>query len=66
MFEKTTHSFVIKIWLEKPPEETDKVVWRGRIVHVATGERIFIKDYDEIMAFISPFVEHMDRGNHSN
>ena len=65
MFEKTTHSFVIKIWLEQTQEELNHVVWRGRVVHVDTGERVFIKDYDEILSFISPYIEQLGEEDHT-
>lgn len=59
MFEATTHSFVIKIWLEETWEESDRAVWRGRITHVASGERKFIKDLPEILAFIWPYLDEL-------
>lgn len=63
MFEATTHSFVIKIWLEETREESSPAVWRGRITHVPSGERKFIKDLQEISAFISPYLHELGAAN---
>lgn len=57
--EATTNSFIIKIWLEETLEETGQIVWRGHITHVPSGERVFIKDLDEIAAFIKLYLRKM-------
>lgn len=58
--ESGVHSFVIKIWLEESaqgPEATvQRRVWRGRISHVGTSERVFVKNMDEIAAFIRRYL----------
>ena len=59
LLETTTHSFVIKIWLEETIEEAEEAVWRGRITHVPSGEKGYIKELNEITLFISPFLESM-------
>ena len=59
LLETTTHSFVIKIWLEETIEEAEEAVWRGRITHVPSGENSYVKELDEITHFISPFLESM-------
>ena len=57
MDEGTTQSFVIKMWLEEINEGTRQATWRGRITHVSSNERKFIKDLQEIPAFIRPFLK---------
>ena len=59
LLETTTHSFVIKVWLEETIEEAEEAVWRGRITHVPSGENGYVKDLNEINLFISPFLESM-------
>jgi hypothetical protein len=59
LFESTTHSFIIKIWLEETLEEADQAVWRGHITHVPSGRREYVKDLDEILTFIMPYLEKM-------
>ena len=55
--EEQTHSFVIRLWLEEIEEETGHVVWRGHITHVASGERRYLKELDDIIEFIIPYLE---------
>jgi hypothetical protein len=55
--EEQTHSFVIKFWVEEIHEEMGRVVWRGHITHVSSGEQSYIKELDSIIGFIAPFLE---------
>lgn len=59
LFEKYTHSFVIKIWVEETAEEADNVVWRGRIIHVADNKKGYFQDLDDISVFIWPYLNGM-------
>jgi hypothetical protein len=54
--ETSTHSFIIKIWLEETLEESGRATWRGHITHVPGGERRYLKQLDDIIAFIAPFL----------
>lgn len=58
-YESSTHSFIVKIWLEETAEEAGQVTWRGRITHVSNGERHYLKDLDDISTFIAPYLEGM-------
>lgn len=59
LFESRTHSYVIKIWLEKESEDGKLATWRGRITHVPDGkEAYFLKLYD-IPHFILPDLQTM-------
>jgi len=53
--ETSTHPFIIKIWLEETVEEASQATWRGHITHVPSGERCYLKDLDDITAFVAPF-----------
>lgn len=57
--ESTTHSFVIKIWLEETADEAGEAVWRGRVTHVPSGEHRYLTDLAEIAPFIMPHLEAM-------
>lgn len=59
LFEDNTHSFVVKIWLERTTREIGDATWRGHITHVPSGERRYLKDLHEILAFIAPYLEKM-------
>ena len=58
-------SFIVKIWEEDIEDETGRTLWRGSITHVPSGDRHlikdlhYIKDLDDIRAFIVPYMEKM-------
>ena len=58
-FEANTHPFVVKVWLEETAAESGLATWRGHITHVPTGERHYLRDLGEIVAFITPYLERM-------
>ena len=53
------HSFIIKVWLEETLDTTDRVVWRGHITHVPTGERRYVQHLGDIVAFIVTYLQMM-------
>jgi hypothetical protein len=57
--EVTNHPFVVRIWLEETAEEAGRATWRGHITHVPSGERRYLEDLDDIIAFIAPYLEEM-------
>jgi hypothetical protein len=57
--ENSTHSFVVKIWLEEKNAETGSFLWRGYIIHVRSRKRRYIKTLDEISDFINNYVDMM-------
>ena len=56
LFKTHTHSFVVKIQLEETADAR-RVTWRGRITHVPSGARRYLKDLDGIKSFILPYLE---------
>lgn len=60
LLEDHTHSFIVKVWLERTlAENNSQVIWRGHITHVPSGERRYLKDLDVIPAFIAPYLEEL-------
>jgi hypothetical protein len=57
--EPVTHSFVVKIWLEETAADDGQAIWRGQITHVGSGVRRYVKDLEEIIAFIVPYLRSM-------
>ncbi|HYN85764.1 MAG TPA: hypothetical protein VER32_10945 [Pyrinomonadaceae bacterium] len=57
MSESDVHSFIVKLWVEEASGQVRSAVWRGYITHVPSGERRYLKDLDEITAFITPYLE---------
>jgi hypothetical protein len=53
------HSFIIKVWIEETAEEAGRATWRGHITHVPGGERRYIDNLDDIIAFVSHYLTGM-------
>ena len=53
------HSFIVKVWIEETAEEAGKATWRGHVTHVPSGERRYIDSLDDIIAFLSFYLEGM-------
>ena len=50
--EPTTHSFIIRIWFEEVEDVTGEAKWRGRIIHVLSGEERYFEKVDDLVDFI--------------
>jgi hypothetical protein len=59
LIENNTHSFIVKIWLEKVITATGHAAWRGHITHVPGGERSYVRDLDDVPIYIAPYLERM-------
>jgi hypothetical protein len=57
--EATSQPFVVRIWLEEAAEDGRSARWRGHITHVPSGERRYLKELNDIVAFIVPYLEGM-------
>ena len=58
--EGRSHSFIVKIWLEENTQDAGRETWRGRITHVPSGVKRYVKNMDEIIAFIEHYLHPMD------
>jgi hypothetical protein len=54
--ELETHSFIIKLWLEKEADREGQS-WRGHITHVPDGNRRYLHCLEDILKFISPYLK---------
>lgn len=54
--ESDVHSFIVKLWFERSADEAARAAWHGHITHVPGGERRYIKELDDIAAFIEPYL----------
>lgn len=57
----TSHSFIVKIWLEETAAEAGQAKWRGHITHVPDGVRRYVESLDEISNFISAYLIAMEQ-----
>ena len=58
--EPETHSFIIKLWLEKEAGREEQS-WRGHITHVPGGNRRYLHRLEDILKFISPYLKSASR-----
>lgn len=58
--EGSTHSFIVRIWLEETLEEAGKARWRGHVTHVPGGERCYFEELSDIVIFILPYLDSMN------
>jgi hypothetical protein len=49
----TSHTFIARFWLEPREIKDAKPIWRGVVEHVASGQRRYLEDLDEVKAFIA-------------
>lgn len=58
-FEVGAHSFIVRIWLEEEASGNRDAVWRGQVTHVPSGTQRYVKQLDDLHAFIIPYLEAM-------
>ncbi len=54
-----SHSFIVKVWLEESLDDASEAIWRGHITHVPSEERRYLRDLEDIIDFIGPYLEHI-------
>jgi hypothetical protein len=59
LYESSTHSFIVKIWLEERTDDSDPLIWRGHITHVPSGQRRYMRNLDEMTSFVAIFLQDM-------
>jgi hypothetical protein len=59
LVELSTHSFVVKIWMEETATETKNPLWRGHITHVPSGSRRYLGHLNGIISFVKPYLKAM-------
>jgi hypothetical protein len=55
-FDRDACSYVIRMWHERAIDEQEKGEWRGWILHVQSGKRIFFRDMAAITSFINEYL----------
>jgi hypothetical protein len=54
--EPITHSFVVRIWLERSADGGEELKWRGKITHLPGDESQSFNNLDRIVDFIRAFL----------
>ena len=62
LWEFSTQSFIVRIWLEESATEAAAACWRGHITHVPTGRRRYVQQVSEIAEFIESYLSEMGVG----
>ena len=52
-----SHTFIARFWLESREIKDAKPIWRGVIEHVASGQRRYLQDLDEVKAFVTSYLQ---------
>lgn len=53
--DEPVQSFIVRIWLEHSGEDQEPQ-WRGSVQHVRSGEKRYVDDMEEIVAFLTSHV----------
>jgi hypothetical protein len=54
-------SFIVKIWPDEAGVGREDDGWRGYIVHVPSNERLYLRNLEDILAFIAPYLRPQSR-----
>jgi hypothetical protein len=49
---KDTQSFIVRIWNDPVPTHGRAKTWRGSIIHVGSGKRVYFHDLNSVKRFI--------------
>jgi hypothetical protein len=61
-----SHTFIARFWLEPREIKGAKPIWRGVVEHVASGQRRYLEDLDEVKAFIAVHLKGTGVWPHEN
>ena len=50
------HAFIIRFWLEQRELDDARPIWRGVVEHVASGEKLYLKNIEDVKQFIVSYL----------
>ena len=50
------HAFILRIWSEEVAEAENEAAWTGTITHVPDGAYRYVREVDDIVAFLGPYL----------
>jgi hypothetical protein len=56
-----SHTFIARFWLEPREIKNAKPIWRGVVEHVASGQRRYLRDLDEVKAFVASYLQGTEK-----
>ncbi len=54
--ESTSHSFLVRLWIEGVSDDSGSIQWRGHITHLIDEERRYVETFDQIVSFIQRYL----------
>lgn len=54
--ETTSHSFLIRLWIEGVGEDARSVRWRGHVTHLIDEERQYVETFEQITRFLQSYL----------
>lgn len=55
--ETTSHSFLVRLWIEGVDPHARSIRWRGHVTHLIDEERQHIESFEQLTSFIEGYLE---------
>ena len=52
----TSHSFLIRLWIEGVSDDLGTIQWRGHITHLIDEDRRYVETFDQIISFVQGYL----------
>lgn len=57
--DEETQVFIVRLWRELREIDGARPLLRGTVEHVPSGQRLYIKEVDEVKQFILPYLDRL-------
>lgn len=54
--ETTSHSFLVRLWVEAVDRDAGSIQWRGHVTHLIDEEREHVESFDQLSVFIQRYL----------
>jgi hypothetical protein len=62
-FDENTQAFIVRFWRERREIEAAMPEWRGVVEHVRSGDRRYLKSFEELVQFIARHLSQVQPEN---
>ena len=52
----TSHSFLIRLWIEGVGDDAHSIRWRGHVTHLIDEERQYVETFEQITRFLQSYL----------
>ena len=56
--EISSHTFVVRVWLEEISRSGRTSRWRGRVTHALSGNTAHFENFEALRSFILPYLQN--------